>query len=183
VHFRDLLDGKLFHVFVRDATDAVRVFLMADCAWVGMPICVFEPEFEFVVGGIPALTTEHPLLPLRDQGLGNVMTPYQREWAISPESKAVFIRGADLTLRHINIQAAGCGAAMCDGQHSGREKCCALTSGTPNKVLLNCTVSSQAAGIEKEKFTSAAWTRVLMHEECMKVSSHMCNRLYLETRL
>jgi hypothetical protein len=78
VHFRDLLDGKMFHIFVRDATDAVHVFLMTDSAWVGMPICVFEPEFEFMVGGIPALSTEQPLLS--NQDLGDVVSLYQREW-------------------------------------------------------------------------------------------------------
>jgi hypothetical protein len=88
------------------------------------------------------------------------VSPYQREWAISPDSKAVFIRGADPTVQHINI-VVGCGAAMCDGQHVVREKCCARMSGTQNKVMLKCTVSSRAAGIDNEKFQSHHRHRVL----------------------
>ncbi|XP_014680051.1 PREDICTED: uncharacterized protein LOC106820002, partial [Priapulus caudatus] len=117
----DITDGMLFLVYCKDERKALQLFLMKDCRWVGMVICIYEPEFEFVVAVLAALK--------------------------------------------------GCGAAMCDGQHGVSERCCALTSGTPNKLLLRCVVSSRAAGITNAKFQSGALTKLLMEEECSKVNA------------
>ncbi|XP_014676651.1 PREDICTED: uncharacterized protein LOC106816539 [Priapulus caudatus] len=167
---RDITHGMLFLVYCKDERKALQLFLMKDCRWIGMTICIYEPEFEFVVAGLAALSTEQPLLPLQNQCLGTVLTPYLSEWAVSGSTKALYVRNADLHFLRVNV-VEGCGAAMCDGQHGVSERCCALTSGTPNKLLLRCDVSSRAAGITNAKFQSGALTNLLMEEECSKVNA------------
>ncbi|XP_014674870.1 PREDICTED: uncharacterized protein LOC106814983 [Priapulus caudatus] len=43
LHFRDITEGTLFYVYCRDEVKAAQVFLMRNCAWIGMTICIFEP--------------------------------------------------------------------------------------------------------------------------------------------
>ncbi|XP_014669346.1 PREDICTED: uncharacterized protein LOC106810482 [Priapulus caudatus] len=167
---RDIRDGTLFMIVCKDERQAIQLFLMKDCRWVGMCVCLFEPEFEFRIAGMPALSTEHPLLPLREHDLGDVVAPYEMEWAMSGATKALYVRGADLRQQHVNI-VEGCAAAMCDNQHGVTERCCALTSAIPNKLILRCIVSSKEAGIVTAKFQSTALTLIMMEEDCTTVNA------------
>ena len=145
------------------------MFLMRDCAWTGCVICLFEPEYEFSIAGINTLSTEHPILPLAEHDLGSHNTPYIPDWATSSEMHSLYVRGVDISVQKAMLVQA-CGAKMCDGQHDAKERCCALTSGAPPQLILRCVITSAAAGVQKAKFQSAAFTRYLVDEEAMKVS-------------
>jgi hypothetical protein len=172
-HCRDVTGGGVFYIHCENERKALELFLRKDCAWVGMTIVIFEPEYEFRLAGVVALSSEQPLIGLEGHDMGNVFCPYVEQWALTSAAvKALYVRGADLVLHRVTV-IEGCGASMCDGQHNSRERCCALVAGTPNKQILRCLMSSEVAGICKTKFQSTAWTRYMIHEDCMKVRQEM----------
>ena len=167
--FRDISDGRLFYVYGKNEVSSINLFLMRDHNWVGSNICIYEPDYEFEVGGTPTISTEQPLLPVRGDVVGGITSPYAKEWAVtSSVMKGVYVQEADVQLHRVNVIEA-CGAQMCDSQHDVGERCCALTCTAPKKLILRCIVSSTAAGITKAKFQSCAWTRIFMDEDSMKV--------------
>ncbi|KAL5019019.1 hypothetical protein ScPMuIL_004741 [Solemya velum] len=167
---RDTKDGSLFYIYCRNETKAIRLFLMRDLPWVGQKVCVFEPEFEFKVANIPALSTEQPLLPLNDQVFGDQSMPATPEWLTGSEMRAVYVRNADLQVSRVNVVEV-CVAKMCDGQHEVTERCPALTQSCPKKQILRGLFSSTAAGIKKAHFQSFRWTKFIMDEDCTKITA------------
>lgn len=170
LHCSDTKDGSLFYIYCRNETKAIGLFLMRDLPWVGQKVCVFEPEFEFKVANIPALSTEQPLLPLNDQVFGDQSMPATPEWLTGSEMRAVYVRNADLQVSRVNVVEV-CGAKMCDGQHEVTERCPALTQSCPKKQILRGLFSSTAAGIKKAHFQSFRWTKFIMDEDCTKVNT------------
>ncbi|KAL5011955.1 hypothetical protein ScPMuIL_010506 [Solemya velum] len=166
----DTKDGSLFYIYCRNETKAIGLFLMRDLPWVGQKVCVFEPEFEFKVANIPALSTEQPLLPLNDQVFGDQSMPATPEWLTGSEMRAVYVRNADLQVSRVNVVEV-CGAKMCDGQHEVTERCPALTQSCPKKQILRGLFSSTAAGIKKAHFQSFRWTKFIMDEDCTKITA------------
>jgi hypothetical protein len=175
VCFRDIGEGSLFYIYCKNATKAIQLFTMTDSAWLGRKICVFEPDYEFQVAGVVAISTEQPLFPLVQQNLGTAVSTYIAEWATSSDIQSIYAPNVhDLIVQRITLVEA-CGSAMCDGQHEGTdEKCCALSCGTPPKMIPRATVSSARAGI-RAKFQSISWSRFLIDEKSMKVRLQCMN--------
>ena len=169
LYFRDITGGNIFYILCKNETKAIELFLMRDCPWIGMSVCIFEPEYEFHIANVLTISTEHPLMPLGEQDLGMCISSYACEWTTRGEMQVLFARNADIEIRKASLVEA-CGANMCDGQHEAKERCSALSAGVPPRLILRGVVSSKVAGVRGVKFQSSSFTKYIVEEEAMKVS-------------
>ena len=168
VCFRDIAEGTLFYIYCKNDAASVELFLMRDSPWTGLCVCLFEPLYEFRVAGIAAVSSEQPLLPLVEQDFGTAVSRYIPEWTTGSEMQAIYVPNADVQVQRVSL-VEGCGSAMCDGQHSPTERCCALACGAPAKLILRGIISSTHAAIHGVKFQSATWSQFFVDRESMKV--------------
>ena len=98
VYFRDVTEGTFFQLYCKDKRKTLQLFLMKDCRWVGLTICIYVPEFEFTIAGMPALSPDQPLLHLHNECVPSKQSPYVAEWATTAYTKALYVQNADLRL-------------------------------------------------------------------------------------
>ena len=144
IYFRDITDRDLFYILFKNEAKVIDLFLMRDCAWIGISVCIFEPEYEFRIANVLTISTEHPMLPLDQQHLGMCVSSYAAEWTTRGEMQVLFARNADIEIRKGSLIEA-CGAKMRDGKHEPKDRCNALSAGVPPKLIVRCVVSSTVA--------------------------------------
>lgn len=166
---------EAFYVVCRDESITQENFTVKDRRWTGATFAIYEPVLVFYIGTTPVVESRQMFVPLETYQVGaddaeRVEQAFAEEWAVAGGSLEIIVKkGCNLRLEQLNVVDA-CGTRFCDSQHDAGVKCGALTAGSPQRLILECSVNSREAGVTNVMFKSYEFSRLFMTDEVMEVS-------------